>query len=293
MTTSTLTLIYLLGAGGTGSSALATLLGQHPDSLSIGEFSSLDRSRILDLKCSCGMSYSKCDFWSKIESDTDHPGYGFPIKPTATTFELIRYRSAIIKHDINYIGIIRRNLDLYNKISQISEKRIIIDSSKDLARFVYLFCSGLLRVVPVFVVRDGRAYIDTMARRSNMRPFTSVQRWSRKNLTTYYALKKLLKGQAIIVNYEDFVENTFEVLNRIGKWADLVFEKDMLDGKKATQHFLGGTALRNGVFHNELLTNKPIRNHNSWRERLKRRDRIIFSIMGGSKINKMLGIKNR
>ncbi len=67
----TIKVIYILGAGSSGSTLLSLLLGAHSRMVNVGEISHIDRYRALDLNCGCGERVSKCSFWSKVFSTKD------------------------------------------------------------------------------------------------------------------------------------------------------------------------------------------------------------------------------
>ena len=71
MTTSTspLRIIYIVGAGRSGSTVLDTVLGNHPDAVSVGELSNLHRSGWVNNEfCACGEPADGCGFWNEVRS---------------------------------------------------------------------------------------------------------------------------------------------------------------------------------------------------------------------------------
>ena len=70
--------------------------------------------------------------------------------------------------DPHYLSVVERNFDFYFQISKQFNKEIIVDSSQDISRFYYLYQSGQIQLIPLLIVRDGRAYIDSLYRRMTM-----------------------------------------------------------------------------------------------------------------------------
>ena len=110
-------IIYIIGAGNSGSTMLSMVLGAHSKIFSIGEFSNLDRFSALDFKCSCGLSLSKCEFWVNVNS----------IHKTPINIHGIESR-------VDYSDYIESNHNIYSYISNKESADYIIDSSKDLKR---------------------------------------------------------------------------------------------------------------------------------------------------------------
>ena len=63
--------IYLLGAGRSGTTMLATILNNHPKIYTIGEMHQFLDYVLEDKDCSCGKILSECPFWSTILNDLD------------------------------------------------------------------------------------------------------------------------------------------------------------------------------------------------------------------------------
>ena len=65
--------LYIMGAGHSGSTVLDIILGNHPDILSVGELSNFVRRRAINGKyCACGKPANTCQFWSNIYWEWTH-----------------------------------------------------------------------------------------------------------------------------------------------------------------------------------------------------------------------------
>ena len=59
--------IYIMGAGRSGSTVLDTVLGNHPDIVSVGELANLHRFGWTNGEyCACGLRGNTCGFWSAV-----------------------------------------------------------------------------------------------------------------------------------------------------------------------------------------------------------------------------------
>ncbi len=290
----TIKVIYILGAGSSGSTLLSLLLGAHSRMVNVGEISHIDRYRSLDLNCGCGERVSKCSFWSKVFSTKDLLA---PVKPNNSLYKLLRFRSDCTRQDPHFIEIINRNMALYNRIVAQSNKEIIVDSSKDIVRLYYLFRAGEINVAPVFLVRDGRAYINSLRKRLGMSAFRSMFRWVRLNLYAEWFIRKIMGGRRLKnKNFTRFVENKVlhlsyeELTQRPEKTLEKIFEKLGLESediircrKDMGQHAISGTKRKGPI--------GKIRPDKTWETELSFFSKIVFVLMGGNYWNYRFGIK--
>jgi hypothetical protein len=286
-------IIYILGAGGSGSSILTSCLGSHSEILPIGELSFFDLYKALDKLCNCGIPLSKCKFWKSIFLSSYESGYGVPIKPIIKINDILLHRIKALSKDPILKDTIAKNLSIYNKISTQNNKIIILDSSKDITRFYYLIRSGEIRILPIHMVRDGRAYIDSLRRRSGMHPIKAIIRWMRLNLITYFILNKVCgKYDFLTITYDEFVDYPETVIKKILSRLDLCYEQQVFNHNLETQHTLGGTSVRNGEFIPEYKPKLPLESKQTSKNRISWSARLCFLILGGPKINKLFGIQD-
>lgn len=276
--------IYILGAGNSGSTMLSMVLGAHSNAASVGELPRLDQYRALDLECSCGAPVSRCELWGAIDNPP-RQGRPAPITPTASWLALWRYRRDCLRRDPYYLDVVARNIDIYRQIAEETGKQVIVDAAKDPLRLYYLFRSGHVRLLPIWVVRDGRAYIDSMKRRGRMSVFRATFRWARMNFTAEKVVRFMSGGTDIMrVDYSEFANDPEACVRRICETAGLGYEPEMLEYYKQTFHNIAGTRTRKSL--------KPISPQEGWRERLSPLSRLVFTLIGGQRMNKRFGIKS-
>lgn len=280
-----ITVLYIVGAGNSGSTMLSMALGAHSQMVSVGELSQLDRYRSLDLPCSCSERVSSCPLWGNIDDYLGPNNYSAPVKPMNSLFNLFVYRSSCLHRDAHCFQVITRNLELYRQISAITGKTIIVDASKDLMRLYYLFRSGRIRIMPLYLSRDGRAYIDSMARRRNWSSARSVIRWARMNLATEFVLRRMrVKDQSIKLTYERFTKEPVKCIREICNRLGIGYEPEMSRLYTQSTHNIAGSFAH---FSSDSIT--P---HEAWRERLTKSSRLIFALLGGHYLNRRFGINS-
>jgi len=276
------TVIYLLGAGVSGSTLLAMALGGHPQITGLGEFTRFDKYRADDRACACGSPISKCAFWQEVEAGLDGLPM-VPLMPPLRSSRLFVSGPELLRKDPHMPLIVERNVKVYRQIAKVAGTPVLVDATKSLMHFYYLYRSGEIRLVPVYVVRDGRAYLESNLRRRRRGRLFSIARWARVNLAVQHLIKKLSLREAVVhVRYTDFVESPEATLTRICERADLPFDPGMLSYFEKSHHNLGGNRMR--------LDPQPIAPNYSWQERLTTLDRAAFRFAGGHYWNRRFDV---
>ncbi|MEM7544861.1 MAG: sulfotransferase [Pseudomonadota bacterium] len=155
-------IVYILGAGRSGSTLLDRLLGSARGAISLGEVHSLWRLPLADLTCSCGASGHECGFWGEVLT---RAGLG-----PACLASLRRLEAEVVRHKViagagfsltryhadqdvgRFLGMQR---DLFGAISEYAGARRLIDSSKAAPRAWMLAAMDDVKVVHLH--RDPRA----------------------------------------------------------------------------------------------------------------------------------------
>jgi hypothetical protein len=276
------TVIYITGAGGSGSTLLSMVLGAHENAVSVGELAHYDRYKALDLKCSCGERFSHCDFWSHVDSE-----YGqvkeAPLLPAVSQLEFLRKGDSVIKEDPHFKDVVKANLDLYDEIHKQSGKQYIIDVSKDPVRMYYLYRSGMINILPVYIVRDGRSYILSRRKRGAKSAFRSILRWMRMNIICMAALKTSRTDFVIPrISYSEFTSSPELAIQKICEYSGMEYDPAMQEYWGHQHHNIAGSAVRNAP--------SPIKPENTPFEKLTVLDKLLFVVLGGSSLNKKLGL---
>jgi len=276
-----ITIIYLLGAGNSGSTLLSMALGSHSEIFSAGELSQVDMFLRENRVCTCGAAMTDCVFWAALAEDR-RAG----TMPGALRRPRLKSRAfGDPTRDPEFTDIVDASVRLYQWIAEKSGKEIIIDASKDPARFAYLARSGRVRLIPVHMVRDGRAYFDSAARRQGGKanPFKTTWRWARMNVVAAVLLRRLgLAQSALHFDYREFTDDPPKILKRICESSGVAYEPGMLEYFQNTFHNVAGTRERRSL--------GPISARESWRDRMSFNQKLGFALAGGHIINRSLGV---
>lgn len=132
--------IYIMGRGHSGSTILDALLGSAENMHSLGEIvSGMPRKEDV---CSCGNKIKDCEFWNKVRAKFEEEN---DISWNKAALKL--QNQAHLKYFIKtWLGINRREIEelkeinetLFGIISEVAESEVLIDSSKEFTRGLFL-----------------------------------------------------------------------------------------------------------------------------------------------------------
>ncbi|MBW1999944.1 MAG: sulfotransferase [Deltaproteobacteria bacterium] len=291
--------IYIMGSGHSGSTVLDIVLGNHPDIVSVGELSNFITKRKTDSEyCACGEPANRCQFWSNIYWEwTDRVKRG----------EVEEYLSLqnTFEHFKHWFHLQRTKRDdfqsprfqayaegaraLFEAISVVSGKNIIVDSSKNPVRALALSMVPGIDLRLVHLVRDGRGIVWSFRKKrgkeKNIRaklvyssPWLASFEWVLNNAASGFLLTEAY-SQGIRIRYEDLVEQPGKVLTDMGRALEIGLEPvidALLSGKEMR---IGHNIAGNRVRMTGSIRLKP---DCEWKERLPRYDQRVFWLLAGS-----------
>lgn len=192
-----LKIIYILSHSRSGSTILDVLLGQHPEICSAGELRNLYRYGFLEKQfCSCGEKVVSCVFWKELSSIFFGKLGSNNIEQLQNNlFHFERRRSLpftyFFRRQSSWHMYKTQLLTLYQTLAELTEKRVIVDSSKNALRCYWLTKlakEGKIKLFPVFLLRDGRGVIWSHKKTIKKAPEKGVQ----MEFTSKTALKTTL-----------------------------------------------------------------------------------------------------
>lgn len=288
-------ILFIEGAGRSGTTVLDNILGQLDGFFSTGELRYVwDRNVAENALCGCGRAFSDCPTWTDIVAKA----FDGPVDAA----EIIRLRERALRFRAlpksltaagessvreaagPYLDVLTR---LYTAIAEVTGARVIVDSSKD-PRYGYL-----LRLLPGFevssvqVVRDPRAVVHSWRRRKldRVSPGETRPMWqySLSEASYGWMLWNLLSAayargrgvRTMRLRYEDFVAapqlGVRRILDLLGsrceQWPFVGSHSVVL----ASTHTVGGNPSRFSTGTVELRPDEE------WRRALPRRDRAIVT----------------
>jgi hypothetical protein len=174
------TVVYIGGAGRSGSTFLESLLSEVPTCVCVGEMRWIwDRGIAQNQLCSCGQPFRGCPFWIAVFEKA----FGGMDVPAVTqmlarqrSLDRLRYvpglaipalRSRSFRHRLRAHGAALSGL--YAAIAAVSGRGIVIDSSKDPTYAYVLAAVPALRLKILHLVRDSRGVAFSWSRQ-RLRP---------------------------------------------------------------------------------------------------------------------------
>lgn len=279
--------VYVMGRAHTGSTILDILLGNSAEVESVGQLvSHIGR---LDTNCSCGATIEKCHFWRGVRAEAlAGADYDWAELSRAHT-EQAHIKSLLptfLRGAAN--GTMLRLRDMTsrvdNAIRAASGKRVVLDSSKEPTRGLFLLkYYDTARVI--YLVRDPRSVVTSYYWRMKAgKPFHFLRReYKNKLLGPLYlaiaagswigghlifeAIARVAPDRVIRVRYEDLCAQPDVELARIGNQLGIAVDEviskiESRDGFDVG-HNIGGNMIREGSSEVRFepkkdLTRKPL-----------------------------------
>lgn len=200
--------VFICGAGHSGSTLLGLILGSHSDCFYSGEAKNSgfmgDENKPIK-KRTCKVCGADCPVWSKL-----------PIDDSKT---------------------------LYEQLSTQTQKPIIIDSTKDVAWIVKQLDKIKDREYQpflIFIQRDGRAVINSWVRKEpNADVKKQIKKWI-DNIRSADELFNNFPAGKMKIRYENLAIDPAREIEQICNLLEIEYESEMLNFYECQHHPLGG-----------------------------------------------------
>jgi hypothetical protein len=261
--------VYIMGAGRSGSTVLDVVLSNHAAIEGIGELMRLTGHGIADNEyCACGARESDCPFWSEvIQRWQDDAGLGGIHEYSALQDKVERLLAqaapgrARQHHSDDLARYAHQTCALFEAIGSVSRKDIIVDSSKNRARALALANVKGLDVYLIHLVRDVRGVVWSLKKHfarnekagipseiQSLPVWRASAQWCYVNLESEWVRRQVPPERSMRLRYEDFVSDPGATLIRIGRFieTDLTQLADAVaDGALLrVNHTIAGNRLR-------------------------------------------------
>jgi hypothetical protein len=292
--------LYIGGAGRSGSTLLDLILGEIPGLFAAGELKYIwDRGVRDNELCGCGERFLACPFWTPVGKrafggwdrvDVDevlaleravdnHRSIPLMSKPGLSA----RYAARLEK----FVAVLER---LYAAVAEVSGATAIVDSTKRPSTAFLLSKIPAIDLRFVQLVRDSRGVAYSWSKRVKrpevtdgvdfMPRYDSVKagaRWMANNSLFHVLAASGVPG--IRVRYESLIASPRREVERIVRHAGVLVERETLDfldqGEVdlATNHIVAGNPLRLG------RRSLDLRLDDAWRAQMDRRQRSLVLLL--------------
>jgi hypothetical protein len=266
-------ILYLLGAGRSGTTLLATVLNNNVNINTVGELHHFYNYLRVEDNCSCGQSLGKCPIWSKLlqtfpkytkEELTSIIDNQIKNEHHNRILSLLFGRKAS-KEYLNHQKAIYKGLD---------HKEWLLDSSKYLARYLSLKQVSEFNIKGIYVIRDIRGVIHSFSKnvQTPKSPIKTVLYYILINFLSQIVC--WLDKDVIKIKYEDFIEDPEKVLNKICDFLAINNKINYTSEEKIFEmpHIVGG---------NRLKTNKTIsiKKDLKWKSTISRPKQLVYYLL--------------
>lgn len=297
-------IVFIVGAGHSGSTFLTKLLGQHSKVFGGGELSQYSNSYIRSDKfCSCGEPYYICSFWKKIKLHVDTESLKISkavqknIKPVDYLLFILSLLFNLKFKPSRHHKIIQDYLLLYENILENIDREIIIDSSKNFFNAIVLASQKKYKCQFIFLHRDGRAVLNSyqkkvvkfnlkeqtkVFKRKTPLPVSIIRGWKRANYQGLL-LRFVRPFSSIKICHEKIVTEPIKQIKMLNNFMDIRYEEKQLNFAKE-DHILGGNSSR---VNTKRVDSEDVY---KWEKTLSNENLRLFNGIAGF-INKLLGYK--
>jgi hypothetical protein len=234
-----LRVVYIAGAGRSGSTVLDAVLGNHPLIHSVGELTRLASDDWINkFYCSCGKPSQECPFWVAVHHTwCELNGSVATREYLETENKVKRFRQwPFLLHESwnnshTFQLYAEQTFLLLKAIQMVSGCTTIVDSSKGVERAYILSLIPDIDLKVIQLVRDPRGVVWSHRKaimkdsenglRRDIYPqpaWRTALYWCRMNLLADWLRWRLGPKKAMLLRYEDFMLQTLLVLQEIGNF---------------------------------------------------------------------------
>ena len=250
------TLLYIMGAGRCGSTILNIILGAHPDIEAVGEIKTWPRHKGLprdhDLKD------EDYEFWGNVlKQYIKLEGFLPEFHQLERICRAIETPTKLIAHLFARISMEMSN-DYYKHVSNlifsihnVSGKKVILDSSKSVARAYKLLMYPNFNVKVIHLIRDPRgtvwSFIKKDLEQKPKKPLRAIFDYITLNGASIL-IRYLFRDKVIKVKYEDLIRQPAGVVEQILDFVNLdhgnVIDMIESDAEFDVKHLIDGNRIR-------------------------------------------------
>ena len=256
-----------------GSQPNISALGEiHRYSLGLNRFET-------PFSCDCGLALKDCAFWREVTESlqnktglsadvfktvfktTDHTtlqqqsgekyfnaqqSYRFiPARADKYLLSMVPTKIAPIADKLNLLGqnlqYARNSHMVFDAVREITDKEVIIDSTKNSLRMRALYLTSNVPMKIIFLKRDGRAVVNSRMKRQNISVSKATRIWLQENKKVEFVLRRMSGVPVYRANYEDLCRDSDA---EIGKILEFIGEPVNVPKLGLERHAIGGNPSR-------------------------------------------------
>lgn len=246
-----------------GATLLGFLLNAHPQITTIGEMNGLISSENADTyRCSCGELIKTCPFWLDVTDEMVRRGQPFDVIHFDLAFAwggpafwcrlrtgdfrngtLNHWRDTIFDHlppeRAKMTRLVKRNQAFVESVLAVSNKSVLVDTSKDRLRVRGLRQFSTLDVRIIHLVRDVRGVAASWLRRGRNDLSAAARQWVKWHTWIEQNFAALPADKYLFLRYEDLVSKVPEMLQQIYTFCGVDNTIEIYDYRAVDHHIIG------------------------------------------------------
>jgi hypothetical protein len=233
-----MTYVYVMGRGHSGSTVLDAMLGSTEPIESVGELSAMGK---VDGKCSCSLSTRDCEYWTavrkKFESLSSR-SWQHAASIVATQAHVKSFLPTLMGRSRTKAELVEITKHLTSAVQEVSGKNVILDSSKNPTRALFLVLnfpsSKVIHLVrhPEGILASnywrlkcgqGFQFLRYKSRNKRLTPFfliTSAIAWLAGNLLAE-VVRICRPSQVFLLRYEDIGSDSEKLFHRLSAFLEV------------------------------------------------------------------------
>jgi sulfotransferase family protein len=274
-----ITLIYILGAGRSGSTILSTIIGASKSVFNCADLMQIYEYGCLKKNCNDGYSIFESPFWSKVLKLYD-PDNKVDYCKSAKENRTLEYHSSIINiftSKKKVMQFVAEQEKLIQSISYVSKKNYIVDSSKYVNRAFLLTKLKNIDVRFIYNIRDSRGVINSFNKKvqSSRNPFSAILYYDVVNLMSELLYLTLPRSKKIKIRYEDIILDRTNTIDRLSTFLNINFD-DVLEVLEKSEDVEIGPVIEG----NRMVKKRKVKLYydNEWLGKESRINRIIYYV---------------
>ena len=235
MNDKTVKVLYIAGAGRSGSTLLSNILGEIPGFFNTGEIAEIFNTKLLSVSsCGCGVPVKDCKIWKEVLEKYCRNDCFTCTEDLARAANLLAHSKRLPllvgfrRIKTLWRGIAANNIQnlsiLYRTVVEVTGCETIVDASKN-AGYAYILRNVTgIDMYLIHLVRDSRpavnSWLSTKAGLWREKPWRAAITWNTRNFFAEL-LGRILKNKYLRIRYEDMINDPRGTINKV---VDMVHE---------------------------------------------------------------------